>query len=78
MRPLIEFCVNNASLSAKEQLEQDLDLDVIDYSCLGNCGICYTYPYCMVDGEIVEAETEDELVKKVYEMIERNKEQLQF
>lgn len=78
MRPLIEFCVNNAPLSAREILEQDPELDVIDYSCLGNCGVCYTYAFCIVDGEVVEAETAEDLVKKVYEQIEKSKEEYSF
>lgn len=64
MRPIIEFCVSNASLGSgavMEKLEQNPDYDVIEYGCLDNCSACYLAPFAMVEGEIVTAETPEEL-----------------
>ncbi len=44
-----------------EKLESNPDYDVVEYGCLTNCGQCYLMPYAMVDGEIVTAESADEL-----------------
>lgn len=48
-------------------LEQNPEYDVVEYGCLGNCGQCFTQPYAMVNGEIVAADTAEELL----ELIER-------
>ncbi|WP_028776835.1 YuzB family protein [Shimazuella kribbensis] len=73
MRPLIEFCVNNLTsnvLQIKAKLESNLDYDVLEYGCLGNCGICARSPYALVNGELVTAETAEELYKKIIEACE--------
>lgn len=73
MIPLIEFCVNNLTpdmMEIRNKLESDPRVDVLDYGCLGYCGICATQPYALVNGEMVSAETAEELLKKIYEAIE--------
>lgn len=73
MRPLIEFCVNNLTddvLDLMKELEQDIDLDVIEYGCLGNCSICAETPYALVNGEIITGKTAVELKKKIYQAVE--------
>ncbi|WP_257349579.1 YuzB family protein [Pseudalkalibacillus decolorationis] len=75
MRPIIEFCVSNlanGSQRAREILDRDPNLDVIEYGCLGNCGLCFRSPYALVNGEHVSAETPDELVDNIYEYLEEN------
>ncbi|GAB7388822.1 YuzB family protein [Bacillaceae bacterium] len=77
MRPLVEFCQSNlASYSQKvmEALENDpdLDVDVIDYGCLGYCGECFQGPYALVDGEFVAAQTAEELLAKIKEYVKKN------
>lgn len=44
-----------------KKLESNPDYDVVEYGCLSNCGQCYMMPYAMVDGEIVTADSADEL-----------------
>jgi len=64
LRPIIEFCTNNMHFdtdTVMEKLESNPDYDVVEYGCLTNCGQCYLMPYAMVDGEIVTAESADEL-----------------
>ena len=73
MYPIIEFCVSNlasGSQEAMERLEQDPNLDIIEYGCLGYCGKCARSLYALVNGEIVEGETTDELVANIYKFIE--------
>jgi uncharacterized protein YuzB (UPF0349 family) len=68
MRPLIEFCVNNLTpdvLRIKAKLESNMDFDVLEYGCLGNCGLCARAPYALVNGELVTADTAEELYNKV-------------
>jgi uncharacterized protein YuzB (UPF0349 family) len=68
MRPIIEFCNSNMALGTEnvmKKLEENPDYDVIEYGCLGNCGQCYTTPYAMVNGEIVVADTPDELYIRI-------------
>ena len=68
MRPIIEFCNSNMSLGTDEimkKLEENPDYDVIEYGCLGNCGQCYMTPFAMVNGEIITADTPEELYDNI-------------
>ncbi|MCA1011078.1 YuzB family protein [Halobacillus halophilus] len=73
MNPLIEFCINNLASGAQEAreiLEKDPDLDVIEYGCLSNCGLCSQSLYAIVEGDRVIADTPKELVDKIYVHLE--------
>lgn len=75
IKPIIEFCISNlasGSQKARAVLEKDSNLDVIEYGCLGYCGICYDAPYALVNGEVVTGETPDELIENIYEYLEEN------
>lgn len=75
MNPIIEFCISNlasGSQKAKEELEKDPDLDVIEYGCLSHCGLCAQSLFALVNGERVTAETPDELIDNVYKELEEN------
>ncbi len=75
IKPIIEFCISNlanGSQKARAVLEKDLNLDVIEYGCLGYCGICYEDPYALVNGEVVTGETPDKLIENIYEYLEEN------
>ena len=64
MRPIIEFCTNNMHFGTDEvmeKLEENPDYDVIEYGCLSNCGQCAMMPFAMVNGEIIDADSADEL-----------------
>ncbi|RXZ84252.1 DUF1450 domain-containing protein [Paenibacillaceae bacterium] len=64
LKPIIEFCAGNMHHGTDEileVLEQDPDLDVIEYGCLGNCGECYLKPYALVNGEAVVCDSAEEL-----------------
>ena len=75
MKPIVEFCVSNmanGSQESFEKLERDPNLDVLEYGCLSYCTQCAESLYALVNGEIVEADTPEELTQKVYEFIEEN------
>jgi uncharacterized protein YuzB (UPF0349 family) len=72
-KPTVWFCeinLENGARMAKETLEQDPTLDVIGYGCLKRCKkLCDRALYAIVNGEIVEGETSEQLVKNVYNHI---------
>lgn len=70
--PKIWFCeinLENGARPAREILEQDPNLQVIGYGCLKRCKKCDRKLFGVVDGNIVEAETSEELVENIYEQI---------
>lgn len=72
MRPIIEFCASNmhhGTDKVMKALEQNPDYDVIEYGCLGNCGQCYMEPYALLNGEIIAAESADQLHERILEKI---------
>ncbi|HWI47960.1 YuzB family protein [Rummeliibacillus sp. NPDC094406] len=75
MNPLVEFCVSNLANGSQETfevLEKDPNIDVLEYGCLSYCTRCSDTLYALVNGEMVEAETPEELTKKIYQFIEEN------
>lgn len=74
MRPIIEFCVNNMHHGTdvvKKQLELNKDYDVIEYGCLGNCGECYLSPYALVNGEVIGADSSEQLQQVIVDKIKQ-------
>ncbi|NGP46630.1 YuzB family protein [Bacillaceae bacterium SIJ1] len=75
MNPMIEFCVTNlanGSQEALEKLENDPNLDVLEYGCLSYCTVCATSLYALVNGDVVTADEPNELVERIYQHIEEN------
>ncbi len=75
IKPIIEFCSSNlasGSQNTMEILNKDYDLDVIEYGCLGYCGKCAETLFALVNGEVVTADTPDELVENIYQFLEEN------
>ncbi|MDN7247226.1 YuzB family protein [Planococcus shenhongbingii] len=75
MKPIVEFCISNIANGSQEtfeKLERDPNLDVLEYGCLSYCTKCSESLYALVNGEIVEADSPEELTQKVYEFIEEN------
>lgn len=75
MFPLVEFCVSNMAKGGDivyEKLENDPDVYVLEYGCLQNCGMCSSGLYVLVDGDIVEGDTPDDLLNNIYKHIEEN------
>lgn len=72
---MVEFCVSNLANGAQETfeiLENDPNIDVLEYGCLSYCTKCDNAFYALVNGEIVEATTPEELTKNIYQFIEEN------
>lgn len=75
MNPIVEFCISNlgnGSYPVFEALERDPNVDVLEYGCLSYCTKCSDTLYALVNGELVEADTADELTKRIYQFIEEN------
>ncbi len=75
MNPLVEFCVSNLANGSQETfevLEKDPNIDVLEYGCLSYCTRCSNSLYALVNGELVEANSSEELTKKIYQFIEEN------
>mgnify|MGYP001407030358 CR=1 FL=1 len=73
MNPLIEFCINNlasGSYPAFEKLKKDPDLDVIELGCTSHCAICAMTIFAIVEGKCITADSNEELVEKVYKYLE--------
>ncbi|WP_149454283.1 DUF1450 domain-containing protein [Pasteuria penetrans] len=72
MRPLLEFCVNNLCPDVqrmRKRLEEEGEWDIVEYPCLGNCGLCAAAPFVLLEGEVVTARTGEELEKAIREAI---------
>lgn len=75
LNDIVEFCISNlarGSYEALEKLEQDPNLDIIEYSCLSHCTLCERSLYALVNGEVVKGETAEELVENIYKHLEEN------
>ncbi len=75
INPIVEFCISNIANSSQktfETLEKDPNLDVLEYGCLSYCTKCMETLYAVVNGEVVEADTPEELTKRIYQFIEDN------
>jgi len=75
LNPIIEFCASNlasGSYKALEILEEDPNLDIVEYSCLDFCDICGEAMFALVNGEYVKGDTAEELVENIYKYLEEN------
>lgn len=75
VNPIVEFCMTNlanGSHKTLEKLEKDPNLDVLEYGCLSYCTVCSDALYALVNGEVVEADTPEELTEAIYQFIEDN------
>ncbi len=65
----VKFCENNFSFGteevAKALKEKYENIEVSIEGCLGYCGDCAVGPYALVDDEMIQADTADELLKKI-------------
>ncbi|RAP75380.1 YuzB family protein [Paenibacillus montanisoli] len=76
LKTMIEFCASNMHHGTDrlmKKLEANPDYDVIEYGCLGNCGECYMFPFGMVNGEIIAADSVEELEERMMKAIVKQK-----
>ena len=79
---IIEFCQKNRASWTKKVYEEitqsldwsDFDLEVMEYDCLGNCSQCSVQPFVMVEGEIVAANSPEDLLKEIREFLKKKEE----
>jgi len=67
----IKFCENNYAQGA-EEVTLKLQKDGIEFEvepCLGYCGDCAVGPFALVDDELIQADTSDELYDKIKKSI---------
>ncbi|QDX91277.1 DUF1450 domain-containing protein [Brevibacillus laterosporus] len=75
MKALVEFCSSNVISYTKTVIDAlendpDLDVDVVEYGCLGHCGECYMQPFALVNGDFITAETTDSLLTLIKQKIQ--------
>lgn len=79
MRPLVEFCQSNLGAGTekvKQKLEEDPNIDIVEYDCLGFCVDCATYPYGLVNGSMVTGESLKELLDNIHAEIKKDEDML--
>lgn len=60
-----------------EELTQKTEwsnVEVIEYGCLGNCEQCTVQPFVMVEGEIVAADSSEDLLREIKEFLKKKEE----
>lgn len=75
MNPMVEFCITNLANGAQaayDILENDPNIDVLEYGCLSFCMECAEGLYAVVNGDLVTGDDADALVKNIYQYIEDN------
>ena len=75
LNPMVEFCISNLVNGAQatyETLEKDPNIDLMEHGCLSYCTKCECSLYALVNGDIVQADTPEELTKKIYAHIDEN------
>lgn len=69
----IKFCENNFSQGTEEivdKLKNEVeDVTVEVESCLGYCGDCALGPFALVDNELMQADTAEELYELILEQL---------
>ncbi|WP_411843580.1 YuzB family protein [Salinicoccus sp. HZC-1] len=76
MFTLVEFCSSNMLKGTEDMyktLDEDPEIDVLDYGCLNNCGLCSKAFFVLVEGQIVSATTPEKLLEKIYKRIDKLK-----
>jgi uncharacterized protein YuzB (UPF0349 family) len=64
----VEFCTSNLVShgdQAKQRLMSVEGVRVKTFGCLGNCGQCFQRPYALVNDEVVEGDTQEELYRNI-------------
>lgn len=71
----VEFCVTNLSQGSDEVFEQLSgrdDIELLQTGCNSHCELCACTLYALVNEEVVEADTPEELLVKINEELELN------
>lgn len=71
----VEFCITNLSLGAADVYDvliEREDLEITESGCTSNCEICECQLFAVVNGEIIQSDTAQQLVKAVEKELEEN------
>lgn len=71
----VEFCVTNLSQGSDEVFEQlsgRSDIELLQTGCNSHCELCACSLYALVNEEVVEADTPEQLLEKINEELEVN------
>lgn len=77
---MVEFCRSNMDSWTQEvydELEQNpewSDVEIIESGCLGYCGQCYIQPIVLVEGDLVVADSPEDLLKEIKKYIKKKQE----
>jgi len=79
MDVVIEFCSTNLAHGSQKALDAlmedpELEAEIVEYGCLGNCSLCATTLYAMVNGEIVTGDSPEELVANIKAFLKKERE----
>lgn len=73
-RHKIKFCENNFQFGTEEIipiLEEEMSNVRIEvHSCIGFCDDCANSPFALIDGEILQADTPEELLDEIKSYLE--------
>ena len=72
MNPIVEFCISNFKVEIMYIINLKMIQTFLEYGCLQNCGICSSGLYALVNGDIVEGESPDDLLQKYLFTYRRN------
>lgn len=71
----VKFCENNFSYGVEDlikRIEEELDGVSLDVEpCLGYCGDCAEGPFALVDNELIQADSPEELYDEIKLIIEK-------
>lgn len=69
----IKFCENNFSQGTEEIIErlkeETEDVEIQIEPCLGYCGDCAVSPFALVDNELIQADTPEDLYDLILEQL---------
>lgn len=64
----VDICECNFVLGTdkvKDELEKSSDFEVEVHGCLGHCGECHETPFVLLDGELVSADSSENLIEEI-------------
>ena len=71
----VEFCMSNLSFGSADAYDELVgreDVIVEEAGCTSNCEICDACLFAIVNSEVVEAETAEELLQLIEEKMKEN------
>ncbi|WP_038112775.1 DUF1450 domain-containing protein [Tuberibacillus calidus] len=74
MRVTIEICTSNFTEEAEQALaalRDDPALNVIEYTCLDQCDLCYERCFAYVNGELILGETPLDVMERIFDHLKK-------